>query len=183
MRRYSSEIELPTESSIRKEGLTNVFIDCVLFGRAKNYAGCFCDDTIPMVLHLQDSFVLVCNLSKSYERGSHFVTIAKSRKFMYYIDSFGRGPPFWSDGIRAFMHASSVPVFFNQRQLQHSRSTYCGFFAILFAFLYSNDREGEPFLHERDFPYFEPNDLKKNDILCLKHICQFTKKPFLETHL
>ena len=176
VRRAISDIDLPTESSIRREGITSIFIDLMLLGRAKNYSGCYSDDTLPYNLHLLKSFVLVCNLSKSYDRGSHFVTIVKSQRYMYYIDSFGRPPPPKCDGIHSFLKASSIPVFVNYRQLQHPESSFCGFFAILFCLLYSNSENDGNLVHESEFPLFHSDDLRKNDQLCLKHICKFTRE-------
>ena len=148
----------------------------MLKARAKNFCGVYSDDELPKVVHLfeKDNFTLVANLSKTSEPGSHFVVIAKTYLETVYMDSFGMKPLRQCEGIMEFLRNSPVPVIYNDRQIQDWDSHFCGFFSILFCFIYDDDPDTP--IRERLHPAFNTVDLKENDVLVLKHIRNFLRK-------
>ena len=68
-------------------GITNIYIDNVMFNISKSYKGTFSCDNIP--LFKNKIFSIICNLSKEKENGSHFVGAYFLKDKIFYFDSFG----------------------------------------------------------------------------------------------
>jgi hypothetical protein len=110
------------------EGLTNFYIEEIL-NITQDFKGCFSCDNIPYSLKHNKKFSIICNLSKSYEPGTHWVTIVVDQYYTFYYDSLGF--PCYNTDIRSFINHIGKPMKWNGSKIQSDKSTYCGFFAIL----------------------------------------------------
>ena len=148
-------------------GISNLFIDSVLQPTCKYYHGIFSANTLPDRLIELDRFSVVCNLSKYSEVGSHFVCIISLPHLVLYIDSFGM-PSIISE-ITKFLSRLNKPVSYNTIQLQHLKSSFCGFYCILFVLFYDKPPILQPVLK------FDDSNLLINDELCIVYIKNLLK--------
>jgi hypothetical protein len=152
-------------TSSSEKGVSNIYLDEVLFQVSKTYRGCFASDCIPKHLTKEDDFSLICNLSKRSDKGSHFVSIVSTNNKMYYLDPLGL--PCFVDGIANFLRACNKPVLVNETQVQDVDSYFCGFFCMLFVIAFDH----KCFWQLRFFK----SDLKRNDDLCITYIKEILK--------
>jgi hypothetical protein len=146
-------------------GISNRYIESILFPSCKYFKGVFSANSIPGFLTNCETFSIVCNLSRIEEEGSHFISIIASSSHVLYIDSLGL--PCIIPEISSFLQKLSRPVFYNVTRVQDLSSKFCGFFCILFV------------LHsERKCKFslkFEETNLLKNDHICIDYIQQLLK--------
>ena len=64
--------------------------------------------------------------------GHHFVSLCIGRKFVLYIDSFGR--PIQDRRVTQFIEkrAPDLPIYYNSTRIQSKSSSYCGLYAVLY---------------------------------------------------
>jgi hypothetical protein len=142
-------------------GVTNKYIDSILFKHCKHFCGTFSSDNIPNNLKNVDNFSIVCNLANEREAGTHFVCIISKSDYVLYIDTFGL--PCYVNSIREFLHALGKPIFFNDKAVQAVYSNFCGFFCILFVLHFDESKHG------RRKIIFSQN-LFENDAVCIREI-------------
>ena len=145
-------------------GISNRYIESILFPSCKYFRGVFSANTIPLVLTNCETFSLVCNLSKVEEEGSHFVSILASRSHVLYIDSLGL--PCIVKEISSFLQKLDRPVFYNVTPIQAVTSKFCGFYCILF--ILHHGRQNVQLK-------FGSKNLEENDNLCINYIHQLLK--------
>lgn len=167
--------------------LSNVQIEDFLFPLTKSFRGVFSSDNIPPTVELKGGgkkFSLICNLSKEREPGTHFVTVLcpVGKQCVYYVDSFGLPPPpsttTTAEGIEQFLKAlGKTEIIYSTSCVQHSLSTFCGYFAILFVLC---NEYGLPLTMGESTPLFVTKSydcnnkkLLANDEKCLKLINSF----------
>ncbi|SRR6266404_464835 len=94
----------------------------------QSFDGTFSIDNFPKKLKYRHFFI--CNMSKSSEVGSHWITFIKSEKSKIEIfDSLGTK----IDSLKPYLKFNGNPEYiFNDAPFQLSTSTTCGYFAIMF---------------------------------------------------
>jgi hypothetical protein len=110
----------------------------------KHFMGVYSIDNFPNKMKLRSFFV--CNLSKSSEPGSHWISFIKPEpKTIEIFDSLGTK----INNLRPYLKFSNNPnIIYNEAPFQTATSSTCGLFAIMF-------------LIERSFNF----DLKFNELL------------------
>lgn len=157
-------------------GLSNEFVENVgkkLFGNL--FYGVFPCDAYPNIK--RKNFCVIFNLAKHNEDGSHFVTVVKSSKTIFYFDSFGRKCK--NSYILKFMNKFSLPIEYNDFQIQDRSSSLCGLFCIffiIFFYYYTYDNCFTDFASLFNVPQVSNKLKKKNDVLLKKFIFSFIKK-------
>ena len=129
--------------------------------RCQYYRGVFSIDTLPhRLLEDEDTFVIVSNLNKKKQIGSHFVTIVYTRGHLFYLDSLATPPeqvaPLYDFNPRV-IHYFDTPI-------QSVTSLACGFYCIFFALLF--DRV----LTNRPVTFTPFSDTNNNDQICEQNI-------------
>lgn len=140
--------------------LSNLQIERMLKNKCKLFRGVFSSNNIPLCLKEEKMFSIICNLSKSTEEGSHFITILKVNSTLLYIDPLGS--ECFNSELNEFMMNQNCKLLHSVTQIQDNASITCGYFCILFCIDFENPHKSrifykKPFLH-------------KNDMLCMKFI-------------
>jgi hypothetical protein len=144
-------------------GLTNTFINQFLKPRCRDYRGTFSSDNIPSNLKHVSKFSIICNLSKRGKIGSHFIGIFAFPQYVIYFDSIGL--PAFVESICDFLRSLNRPIVYNQRQIQHLDSYFCGFYTILYCMRFD--------VVNIDTPVkiiFNDDNLIENDNTCIEYI-------------
>ena len=146
------------------EGVTNLFINNLLFKFSKTYKGCFSSDNFPK--NLKPPFSIIINLSKHNKPGTHFICIIENKKQIFYFDSFGINC--FVPSICNFLLSKQKEIVQNIKSIQHQNSLFCGFFCILFVlFMEKNKFDLTKFQNK-----FSTN-LIKNDYACINEIKKY----------
>ena len=148
-------------------GITNIYIDNVMFNISKSYKGTFSCDNIPLFKNKKIS--IICNLSKEKENGSHFVGVYFLKDKIFYFDSFGMKNN--NIYLKKYLKKYEKKVIHSKKQIQHMFSNHCGFFCMLFILFLENKFTLEYFLN-----VFDKQNLFRNDNICIKLIQDFIKK-------
>ena len=145
-------------------GLSNLLLIDYISPRCKNFIGVFSVDKLP-----SNRLVLPCclitNLSKSNEKGTHFVAIyISSKNQLFYFDSFGFLPPIWN---KPLLHFLKPWLKDNQFQIvldypiQEINSLFCGWYCAAFCLI-----TGNKLMSIKQFiQVFKKNLLQKNDLI------------------
>ena len=145
-------------------GLSNLLLIDYISPRCKNFIGVFSVDNLP-----SNRIVLPCclitNLSKSNEKGTHFVAIyISSKNHLFYFDSFGFLPPIWN---KPLLHFLKPWLKDNQFQtvldypIQEINSLFCGWYSAAFCLIIGNK-----LMSIKHFiQIFEKKLLLKNDLI------------------
>ena len=72
---------------MEEDGISNVYIDKLMNKISTSFHGTFSIDNIPEIDN--DVFSIIINLSKHYEKGTHFIAIYSLKDKILYFDSFG----------------------------------------------------------------------------------------------
>ena len=123
-------------------GLSNLLLIDYIRPRCKNFIGVFSVDTLP-----SNRLVLPCclitNLSKSNEKGTHFVAIyISSKNQLFYFDSFGFLPPIWNKPLLHFLKPWLENDQFQivlYHPIQNFNSLFCGWFCAAFCLVIGNN--------------------------------------------
>jgi hypothetical protein len=145
------------------DGLENTYIFNTLRDLSQDFRGIFSCDNLPEELLTRDKFIVVCNLSKQFELGTHYVTIVSHETQTIYIDSFGYSCT--NVDIAAFLQKRGGQLYYNKRAFQHLQSVHCGFYSIFFTLLFDS-LNAKP---KNNF-YFSSTDLLSNDKRCIRYI-------------
>ena len=119
------------------EGISNIYIKDVVTPHTKHFEGVYSCETIPSSLKSKDKFSIIVNLSKSNERGTHWVAIFKDKDKLIYYDPIGF--PLINPHIKAFLECIKQDYQYNLFEYQCMKSKFCGFFTILFSILMEQD--------------------------------------------
>ena len=68
-------------------GLSNHFIDKIMYSVSSWYKGTYSSDNFPK--HLKPPYSIILNLSRSNQLGSHFIAIIEKENEIIYFDPFG----------------------------------------------------------------------------------------------
>lgn len=114
---------------------------------------------------------VICNFDKSYETGSHWVSIFISKKRdIYYFDSYALKPPV--EGLIKFLNVNArKKIQYNTVSMQDLFSNVCGEYCILFLSVMMQNKKTMS-----DFQsLFKQKNKIKNDILVKKLYKQMIK--------
>lgn len=139
--------------------VSNFYVDNVLKS-FKNFKGTFSSNNIPI---LKDCESVICNFSRVGEEGTHFVFLCNKKNIIYYFDSLKLSIIPEDVASYFLLYQNVVDI---SKRIQHSNSSFCGFFCVL-AFLACN----------LDITFFTNDILNvfkecsmENDSLCIKLI-------------
>lgn len=100
------------------------------YQRNNIFKGVFACNNLPTHIHLPA--LMIVNLSKNTESGTHWVSIYVDRfSNGYYFDSFGMPPR--NKFIIQYLETHTKTFHFNDKQLQHISSVKCGKYCCVFA--------------------------------------------------
>lgn len=124
-------------------GLSNIFLINYISPRCKNFMGVFSVDKLPPHVSLTLPCCFVTNLSRSDERGTHFIAIyISSRNHLLYFDSFGFLPPLWNKLLLQFLMPWVEQNLFKQvltHPIQSLNSLFCGWYCVAFCLVMDNN--------------------------------------------
>ena len=145
-------------------GLSNLFLIDYISPRCKNFIGVFSVNNLPSN-YLVLPCCLIANLSKSNEKGTHFVAIyISSKNQLFYFDSFGFLPPIWNKPLLHFLKPWLKKNQFHtvlSRPIQDLNSLFCGWYCAAFCLVIGNK-----LMSIKQFiQIFEKNFLQKNDLI------------------
>ena len=149
-----------------REGITNVYIKCLLSEYCPKFGGVYSSNDIPNKLLDESDYGIVVNLSDVGERGSHFIAIVCLPSHVLYIDSYGHECQ--DRDICGFLSKLNKPVYYNRRQIQSYDSNFCGFFSMLYVLHYCTRVNVNL--------KFSDRDLLRNDDLCISYLCQYLQQ-------
>lgn len=136
-----------------KDGFTNKFIEKI--GKKhfqKNFLGVYPCDIFPNNIKIFPA-AIIFNLSKHYEKGTHFVSLIIFEKKIIFFDSLGE--KLKNKSIKKFIKKMKKTKKFIEFKisLQSPNSSFCGIFALAFIKAIIN----------KDVNFFENFKLLKND--------------------
>ena len=136
--------------------------------KLKDFIGVFSANELDFLID-KNNFSLIVNSNENTDFSiGHFITIIVKKFEIIYIDSFGIKCA--NKKILQFMESLERPIRFNNQQIQHIFSNYCGLYAILFILYYDKKN-----IRKKIKLYFVKRFLKKNDVKCLKFIKKLIK--------
>ena len=146
-------------------GLSNLLLIDYISPRCKNFIGVFSVDNLPSNHCLVLPCCLITNLSKSNEKGTHFVAIyISSKNQLFYFDSFGFLPPIWNKPLLQFLKPWLKKNQFQtvlDRPIQNFNSLFCGWYCAAFCLIIGNK-----LMSIKHFiQIFEKKLLQKNDLI------------------
>ena len=148
--------------------VSNIYLNKIC-SNLKNYQGTFsCNQIKNLKINLTNNTYIV-NLSKSTEKGSHLIAIQVNNKdkIIRYFDSFGL--PCTNQDILLFLSRVNKKYFYNNKQIQHFKSEYCGMYCLAFVMYHDNSSNFNKFLK-----MFQSDNLFKNDKIVIRYISQNT---------
>ena len=154
-------------------GLSNFFLNDFISPRCKIFQGVFSVDNLPPPYRLILPCCFILNLSKSNEKGTHFVAVyISSKNHLWYFDSYGFSPPIWNKLLLKYLlpwlkkkNRFSVVL---SRPIQHFTSLFCGWYCAAFCLAVGNNLVSPSRFNE----IFLKNRLLKNDLI----VTEFIKK-------
>ena len=145
------------------KGLKNRDLD--YFGRKilkKTFLGVFSSDLYPSK-RKKKMFFLIFNLSKHYQKGSHFIAIAKLGKKVIYFDPLGKKCT--NIGILKYLLDLKLKIKYNKTKIQSDESIFCGFFCLAFLISMYNKNSLSLFMK-----MFSLTNLPNNDKIAVDYI-------------
>ena len=152
-------------------GLTNIYLEELLFPLCNYFKGVFPCDSIPD-FSKGEFFSCIVNLSKQNEKGTHFIGISLLKNVIIYFDSYGLETINLT--IEQYLKKYRKQVIYSNVQLQHLFSSHCGFFCISCILCLENNIPFHKFLN-----IFHKKDLYLNDYISIKIITGFIKYMYL----
>ena len=111
------------------DGMTNKELENLAYFFFDNhFLGVYPCDVIPNTKFKK--FSVIFNLSKHNESGSHFISVIGNVKNIIYFDSFGE--PCDNPHVLKFMKSFNKPIQMNNKQIQSTRSNFCGLYCLYF---------------------------------------------------
>lgn len=110
-------------------GISNIFINDVLFQYTKYFKGVYSCDDIPST-QLLDKQSIIVNLSKTTEIGTHFIAFIKLKNTLYIFDSLKLDMynEYISEYIKTYRCKKKHSLF----RIQSYDSEFCGFYCMAF---------------------------------------------------
>ena len=111
-------------------GISNKYMEKLMGNFDLNFKGVFSSDYIPFFSGY--NFSLICNLSKTKEKGTHFVAMYVSKNSVIYFDPFGL--KCHTQSICLYLEMYKRKIIESLVTIQHPLSFHCGFYCIGFVF-------------------------------------------------
>ena len=146
------------------QGVSNFFINNLLYKFSSIYKGCFSNDNFPK--NLKAPYSIIINLSKHDKPGTHYVCIIENETTIFYFDSFGINC--FVPSICKFLFSKRKAVIENKITIQHYNSLFCGLFCILFVLFMENNN-----YNFKKFQNLFSKNLIKNDYTCINFIKKY----------
>lgn len=148
------------------ERISNLEINQILRDRASPlYEGIYSIDNIPFeYLNQKKHFIVVCNLARQGNYGTHFIVIVYDDGHMFYLDSLAPPQEFVN---LIFLRFRPTKVSFLKRPLQSTYSHACGYYCIFFVLYF--DR----IMTNREVDFILPFSLTNpliNDSICMSNL-------------
>lgn len=166
-----------------EKGLSNKFLNKVLYKTAPSYSGCWSCNNIPyhLVTNL-DFFSLVVNTANRGERGEHFISLLISPLTIRIFDSQATFilPVTLRFNLKKHFPKKRI-IFIPSRAIQHPESVFCGFFSIYSVLTYEKHiRECKKnrgcYVNLKMCRPFHRKSLEQNDDICVNQIVKLLKK-------
>jgi hypothetical protein len=157
---------------VDKRPITNAHIENFISkSDVKYFQGVFSADNINNRITTMSRFIIVCNLSKEDEEGSHFVTIVFYDGTLLYLDSLGLNVTKYNH-INTFLKKLRILIFFTlTAPIQNMTSNACGYYCIFFILYFNRllkddaDTDAIPKMEK-----FSKTNLEQNDNICMTNI-------------
>lgn len=153
-------------SSRKSRGISNIYINKILYRYDINFKGVYSSDTIPRK-KLNNNESIIVNLSKIKQKGTHFIAIKIINNELYIADSLKL--QYYNKYIMSYIKRYNI-VHYAPFPIQSLYSIYCGFFAMSFV-MYSNNKTFNQF-----YNLFFKRMLSKNDAISIKIISNCISK-------
>jgi len=150
---------------MKLERICNFEIDRVIKENGvKSYFGIFSIDNIPFdLLKGRQTFMVVCNLEKKGNFGSHFVVLVYHLGHLLYLDSLA---PVKEEIKNVFFKFDPLQFHSLKSPLQSPSSQACGYYCLFFVLYFDRILRNKSV--DFIFPFQDNQDV--NDDLCLKNI-------------
>jgi hypothetical protein len=150
------------------EPITNINIEeYIAENNAEYFQGVFSADNINNNIKFLDRFIIVCNLSKEDERGSHFVTLIFSDGYLVYLDSLGLNMTKYNFIERFIYELKVKSISYLNTPIQSRFSNGCGYYCIFFIVYFNHVLLTGNGL---DVEKFSRTHLTRNDEICIRNI-------------
>jgi len=123
----------------------------------KLFLGVYPCDAKPKINKDKFNISVIFNLSKHYEKGSHYVAVLFRKKDILYFDSYGKS--LTNKYIKNYLKTFNKPVMYQTIKIQHKNSIFCGFYCL--AYLKAVQKYNLPvlkFLKMFEYPATTKND-------------------------
>ena len=152
------------------DGITNIFIDSILFSLCSIFKGTFPCDLLP-IISSKERYCIIVNLSTSDKPGSHFISLylIPRANICVYFDSLGL--PCFDKNIINHILFLKYKMIDPGIQIQDVTSKFCGFYCISFVLSMQMCIPFSQFISN-----FETNMLLENDSIVEKYIIKQIKK-------
>lgn len=161
---------------MEERGLSNIYIDHQLKQlNLTDYLGCFAINTFPHHSVKWNSIV-ICNVSKASEVGTHFIALRLTRHKLYYYDSFGLLSAAISKDVNTLLVKIAIDFsvdveFVVPRPVQHINSYFCGFYVMLYTILYdTSTTTTTKMMHKPKLVAFKKTNLLQNDDIVVNNL-------------
>ena len=151
---------------MKLDRICNLEIDRVIRENGvKSYFGIFSIDNIPFsLLSGKQTFIVVCNLEKKGNFGSHFIVLVYHLGHLLYLDSLA---PVKEEIKSIFFKFNPLRLHTLKSPLQSINSQACGYYCLFFVLYFDRVLCNKPV----DFIFpFSQNKQDGNDAICLKNI-------------
>ena len=118
--------------------ITNLYISKYLTDlNVKHFRGVFSANNINQDLIRENEFIIICNLDKEKEIGSHFITIVYINKTIFFLDSLGLNFTKYNYIFNFLKKLSAKKLYALKKPIQSILSEGCGFYCIYFCLLFN----------------------------------------------
>ena len=111
-------------------------------------------------------FAIIVNHDPSYRPGSHFSTIIKNERGIWYLDPLTLSRLDYSHIPQFLQRFKHLPYFELERAVQSESSSLCGLFALYFCYAHDERTQTLP------FEPFHPTDLIENNCIVVRNLAK-----------
>ena len=157
-------------STSKKKGLDSCEIDAAIKSHSyssPHFIGVFSWDTVPLKIS-RKSFSLVCNVSPSYLKGSHWFSIFVHKGEMHIFDSLAIiSQLIKKSRLEKLGQNLRLNIFINKKRVQSKKSDVCGYYSIAYIIMRSKGYSTAHFLS------FFSSKFRENDALVKENVMEF----------
>lgn len=122
----------------------------------KHFLGVFPSDAFPNKFNNEKNSSIIFNLSKSNEKGTHFVAILKKNGKIYYFDSFGEKCT--NKNILKNLKINTNIIYYNTKKIQSITSNFCGLYCLAFLIVCQKENKSMSNFLNNFKPFYKQND-------------------------